>query len=196
MDANVEAKRTRSRDEVFEALRRSFLWNGEKAYFEWNDSGSIGEFSVSADFPDEAELLFGTFEDLLGRGWSARDAFLDAFMSTKTVYVHDSKGCLLHDDFMRKLGRGIDGESELTPIELASFEAEYRAKIDEYDELVSDFAVIGDGEQGGFEELTPLSLYCAMLRGRAISTEEDFRHRYWRCWRVIDDEVIGRSAAS
>lgn len=43
MDANVVAKPPRTREEVIEALDRSFLWNGENAYFMYNDSGSIGD---------------------------------------------------------------------------------------------------------------------------------------------------------
>ena len=43
MDANVVAKPPGDREEVIKALERSFLWNGENAYFMYNDSGSIGE---------------------------------------------------------------------------------------------------------------------------------------------------------
>lgn len=194
MDANVVAKPTRTREEVVEVLERSFLWNGETAYFMYNDSGSIGEFLISADFPDEADRLFGEFENLLGMGWNRRDAFLDTFMQAREVWVHDSREYLLREVFIPSLKRDVDDESGLTASELAAFEDEFRAKIEGHDEIMSDLALVADSQQGGFEELTPLSLYRAMMRGGAIPSEEDFRHRYWRCWRAIEDETMALSA--
>ena len=195
MEANVGAKRSRTREEVIEALERSFLWNGENAYFMYNDSGSIGEFLVSADFPDEADRLFGEFENLLGMGWNRRDAFLDTFMQAREVWVHDSREYLLREVFIPRLKRDVDDESGLTASELAAFEDEFRAKIEGHDEIMSNLTLIGT-DQGGFEELTPLSLYRAMVRGGAIPSEEGFRHRYWRCWRAIEDETMALSAKS
>lgn len=196
MDANVIAKPTRTREEVVEALDRSFLWNGENAYFMYNDSGSIGEFLISADFPDEADRLFGEFENFLGMGWNRRDAFLDTFMQAREVWVHDSREYLLREVFIPRLKRDVDDESGLTASELAAFEDEFRAKIEGHDEIMSNLALVADSQQGGFEELTPLSLYRAMVGGGAIPSEEDFRHRYWRCWRAIEDETMALSAKS
>ena len=192
MDANVVAKPPRTREEVVEALDRSFLWNGENAYFMYNDSGSIGEFLISADFPDEADRLFGEFENLLGMGWSRSNAFLQA----SEVWVHDSREYLLREVFIPRLKRDVDDESGLTASELAAFEDEFRAKIEGHDEIMSNLALVADSQQGGFEELTPLSLYRAMVGGGAIPSEEDFRHRYWRCWRAIEDETMALSAKS
>lgn len=196
MDANVVAKPPRTREEVIEALDRSFLWNGENAYFMYNDSGSIGEFLISTDFPDEADRLFGEFENLLGMGWNRRDAFLDTFMQAREVWVHDSREYLLREVFIPRLKRDVDDESGLTASELAAFEDEFRAKIEGHDEIMSNLALVADSQQGGFEELTPLSLYRAMVGGGAIPSEEDFRHRYWRCWRAIEDETMALSAKS
>lgn len=196
MDANVVAKPTRTREEVVEVLERSFLWNGETAYFMCNDSGSIGEFLISADFPNEADRLFGEFENLLGMGWNRRDAFLDTFMQAREVWVHDSREYLLREVFIPRLKRDVDDESGLTASELAAFEDEFRAKIEGHDEIMSNLALVADSQQGGFEELTPLSLYRAMVGGGAIPSEEDFRHRYWRCWRAIEDETMALSAKS
>lgn len=196
MDANVVAKPPRTREEVIEALDRSFLWNGENAYFMYNDSGSIGEFLISADFPDEADRLFGEFENLLGMGWNRRDAFLDTFMQAREVWVIDSREYLLREVFIPRLKRDVDDESGLTASELAAFEDEFRAKIEGHDEIMSNLALVADSQQGGFEELTPLSLYRAMVGGGAIPSEEDFRHRYWRCWRAIEDETMALSAKS
>ena len=194
MDANVEAKPQRTREEVIEALERSFLWNGENAYYMYNDSGSIGEFLISADFPEEAGRLFGEFDNLLGMGWNRRDAFLDTFMQAREVWVHDSREYLLREVFIPRLKRGVDEESGLAASEIAAFEEEFRAEIEGHDEIMSDLALIADGQQGGFEELTPLSLYRAMVRGGAIPSEEDFRRRYWRCRRAIEDETKALSA--
>lgn len=196
MDANVVAKPTRTREEVVEVLERSFLWNGETAYFMCNNSGSIGEFLISADFPNEADRLFGEFENLLGMGWNRRDAFLDTFMQAREVWVHDSREYLLREVFIPRLKRDVDDESGLTASELAAFEDEFRAKIEGHDEIMSNLALVADSQQGGFEELTPLSLYRAMVGGGAIPSEEDFRHRYWRCWRAIEDETMALSAKS
>ena len=196
MDANVGAKPPRTREEVIKALERSFLWNGENAYFMYNDSGSIGEFLVSADFPDEADRLFGEFENLLGMGWSRSNAFLDTFMLAREVWVIDSREYLLREVFIPRLKRDVDDESGLTASELAAFEDEFRAKIEGHDEIMSNLALVADSQQGGFEELTPLSLYRAMVGGGAIPSEEDFRHRYWRCWRAIEDETMALSAKS
>ena len=196
MDTNVGAKPSRTREEVIEALERSFLWNGENAYFMYNDSGSIGEFLISADFPDEADRLFGEFENLLGMGWSRSNAFLDTFMLAREVWVIDSREYLLREVFIPSLKRDVDDESRLTASELAAFEDEFRAEIEGHDEIMSDLALVADSQQGGFEELTPLSLYRAMVGGGAIPSEEDFRHRYWRCWRAIEDETMALSAKS
>ena len=132
MDANVVAKPTRTREEVVEALDRSFLWNGETAYFMYNDSGSIGEFLISADFPDEADRLFGEFENLLGMGWNRRDAFLDTFMQAREVWVHDSREYLLREVFIPRLKRDVDDESGLAASELAAFEDEFGGDVAEH----------------------------------------------------------------
>lgn len=195
MDANVVAKPPRTREEVIEALDRSFLWNGENAYFMYNDSGSIGEFLISADFPDEADRLFGEFENLLGMGWNRRDAFLDTFMQAREVWVHDSRDYLLREVFIPRLRRDVDEESGLAASELAAFEDEFGGDVVDHDALMSNLTLIGT-DQGGFEELTPLSLYRAMVRGGAIPSEEDFQRRYWRSWRVIEDETMALSAKS
>lgn len=195
MDANVVAKPPRTREEVIEALDRSFLWNGENAYFMYNDSGSIGEFLISADFPDEADRLFGEFENLLGMGWNRRDAFLDTFMQAREVWVHDSRDYLLREVFIPRLRRDVDEESGLAASELAAFEDEFGGDVVDHDALMSNLTLIGT-DQGGFEELTPLSLYRAMVRGGAIPSEEDFQRRYWRSWRVIEDEAMALSAKS
>lgn len=195
MDANVVAKPTRTREEVVEALERSFLWNGENAYFMYNDSGSIGEFLISADFPDEADRLFGEFENLLGMGWNRRDAFLDTFMQAREVWVHDSRDYLLREVFIPRLRRDVDEGSGLAASELAAFEDEFGGDVVDHDALMSNLTLIGT-DQGGFEELTPLSLYRAMVRGGAIPSEEDFQRRYWRSWRAIEDETMALSAKS
>lgn len=195
MDANVVAKPPRTREEVIEALDRSFLWNGENAYFMYNDSGSIGEFLISADFPDEADRLFGEFENLLGMGWNRRDAFLDTFMQAREVWVHDSRDYLLREVFIPRLRRDVDEGSGLAASELAAFEDEFGGDVVDHDALMSNLTLIGT-DQGGFEELTPLSLYRAMVRGGAIPSEEDFQRRYWRCWRAIEDEAMALSAKS
>ena len=195
MDANVVAKPPRTREEVIEALDRSFLWNGENAYFMYNDSGSIGEFLISADFPDEADRLFGEFENLLGMGWNRRDAFLDTFMQAREVWVHDSREYLLREVFIPHLKRDVDDESGLAASELAAFEDEFGDDVADHDALMSNLTLIGT-DQGGFEELTPLSLYRAMVRGGAIPSEEDFQRRYWRSWRAIEDEAMALSAKS
>lgn len=195
MDANVVAKPPRTREEVIEALDRSFLWNGENAYFMYNDSGSIGEFLISADFPDEADRLFGEFENLLGMGWNRRDAFLDTFMQAREVWVHDSRDYLLREVFIPRLRRDVDEGSGLAASELAAFEDEFGADVVDHDALMSNLTLIGT-DQGGFEELTPLSLYRAMVRGGAIPSEEDFQRRYWRSWRAIEDEAMALSAKS
>lgn len=195
MDANVVAKPPRTREEVIEALDRSFLWNGENAYFMYNDSGSIGEFLISADFPDEADRLFGEFENLLGMGWNRRDAFLDTFMQAREVWVHDSRDYLLREVFIPRLRRDVDEGSGLAASELAAFEDEFGGDVVDHDALMSNLTLIGT-DQGGFEELTPLSLYRAMVRGGAIPSEEDFQRRYWRSWRVIEDEAMALSAKS
>lgn len=195
MDANVVAKPTRTREEVVEVLERSFLWNGENAYFMYNDSGSIGEFLISADFPDEADRLFGEFENLLGMGWNRRDAFLDTFMQAREVWVHDSRDYLLREVFIPRLRRDVDEGSGLAASELAAFEDEFGGDVADHDALMSNLTLIGT-DQGGFEELTPLSLYRAMVRGGAIPSEEDFQRRYWRSWRVIEDEAMALSAKS
>ena len=195
MDANVVAKPTRTREEVVEVLERSFLWNGETAYFMCNDSGSIGEFLISADFPDEADRLFGEFENLLGMGWNRRDAFLDTFMQAREVWVHDSREYLLREVFIPRLKRDVDDESGLAASELAAFEDEFGGDAADHDALMSNLTLIGT-DQGGFEELTPLSLYRAMVRGGAIPSEEDFQRRYWRSWRAIEDEAMALSAKS
>lgn len=195
MDANVVAKPPRTREEVIEALDRSFLWNGENAYFMYNDSGSIGEFLISADFPDEADRLFGEFENLLGMGWNRRDAFLDTFMQAREVWVHDSRDYLLREVFIPRLRRDVDEESGLAASELAAFEDEFGGDVVDHDALMSNLTLIGT-DQGGFEELTPLSLYRAMVRGGAIPSEEDFQRRYWRSWRAIEDEAMALSAKS
>lgn len=195
MDANVVAKPTRTREEVVEALDRSFLWNGENAYFMYNDSGSIGEFLISADFPDEADRLFGEFENLLGMGWNRRDAFLDTFMQAREVWVHDSRDYLLREVFIPRLRRDVDEGSGLAASELAAFEDEFGGDVVDHDALMSNLTLIGT-DQGGFEELTPLSLYRAMVRGGAIPSEEDFQRRYWRSWRAIEDEAMALSAKS
>ena len=195
MDANVVAKPPRTREEVIEALDRSFLWNGENAYFMYNDSGSIGEFLISADFPDDADRLFGEFENLLGMGWNRRDAFLDTFMQAREVWVHDSRDYLLREVFIPRLRRDVDEESGLAASELAAFEDEFGGDVVDHDALMSNLTLIGT-DQGGFEELTPLSLYRAMVRGGAIPSEEDFQRRYWRSWRVIEDEAMALSAKS
>ena len=195
MDANVVAKPPRTREEVIEALDRSFLWNGENAYFMYNDSGSIGEFLISADFPDEADRLFGEFENLLGMGWNRRDAFLDTFMQAREVWVHDSRDYLLREVFIPRLRRDVDEESGLAASELAAFEDEFGGDVVDHDALMSNLTLIGT-DQGGFEKLTPLSLYRAMVRGGAIPSEEDFQRRYWRSWRVIEDEAMALSAKS
>lgn len=195
MDANVVAKPPRTREEVIEALDRSFLWNGENAYFMYNDSGSIGEFLISADFPDEADRLFGEFENLLGMGRNRRDAFLDTFMQAREVWVHDSRDYLLREVFIPRLRRDVDEESGLAASELAAFEDEFGGDVVDHDALMSNLTLIGT-DQGGFEELTPLSLYRAMVRGGAILSEEDFQRRYWRSWRVIEDEAMALSAKS
>ena len=195
MDANVVAKPPRTREEVIEALDRSFLWNGENAYFMYNGSGSIGEFLISADFPDEADRLFGEFENLLGMGWNRRDAFLDTFMQAREVWVHDSRDYLLREVFIPRLRRDVDEESGLAASELAAFEDEFGGDVVDHDALMSNLTLIGT-DQGGFEELTPLSLYRAMVRGGAIPSEEDFQRRYWRSWRVIEDEAMALSAKS
>ena len=195
MDANVVAKPPRTREEVIEALDRSFLWNGENAYFMYNDSGSIGEFLISADFPDEADRLFGEFENLLGMGWNRRDAFLDTFMQAREVWVHDSRDYLLREVFIPRLRRDVDEGSGLAASELAAFEDEFGGDVVDHDALMSNLTLIGT-DQGGFEELTPLSLYRAMVRGGAIPSEEDFQRRYWRSWRAIEDETMALSAKS
>ena len=195
MDANVVAKPPRTREEVIEALDRSFLWNGENAYFMYNGSGSIGEFLISADFPDEADRLFGEFENLLGMGWNRRDAFLDTFMQAREVWVHDSRDYLLREVFIPRLRRDVDEESGLAASELAAFEDEFGGDVVDHDALMSNLTLIGT-DQGGFEELTPLSLYRVMVRGGAIPSEEDFQRRYWRSWRVIEDEAMALSAKS
>lgn len=195
MDANVVAKPPRTREEVIEALDRSFLWNGENAYFMYNDSGSIGEFLISADFPDEADRLFGEFENLLGMGWNRRDAFLDTFMQAREVWVHDSRDYLLREVFIPRLRRDVDEGSGLAASELAAFEDEFGGDVVDHDALMSNLTLIGT-DQGGFEELTPLSLYRAMVRGGAIPSEKDFQRRYWRSWRVIEDEAMALSAKS
>lgn len=195
MDANVVAKPTRTREEVVEVLERSFLWNGETAYFMCNDSGSIGEFLISADFPDEADRLFGEFENLLGMGWNRRDAFLDTFMQAREVWVHDSRDYLLREVFIPRLRRDVDEGSGLAASELAAFEDEFGDDVADHDALMSNLTLIGT-DQGGFEELTPLSLYRAMVRGGAIPSEEDFQRRYWRSWRAIEDEAMALSAKS
>lgn len=195
MDANVVAKPPRTREEVIEALDRSFLWNGENAYFMYNDSGSIGEFLISADFPDEADRLFGEFENLLGMGWNRRDAFLDTFMQAREVWVHDSRDYLLREVFIPRLRRDVDEGSGLAASELAAFEDEFGGDVVDHDALMSNLTLIGT-DQGGFEELTPLSLYRAMVRGGAIPSEEDFQRRYWRSWRAIEDEAMALSAKS
>lgn len=195
MDANVVAKPTRTREEVVEVLERSFLWNGENAYFMYNDSGSIGEFLISADFPDEADRLFGEFENLLGMGWNRRDAFLDTFMQAREVWVHDSRDYLLREVFIPRLRRDVDEGSGLAASELAAFEDEFGGDVVDHDALMSNLTLIGT-DQGGFEELTPLSLYRAMVRGGAIPSEEDFQRRYWRSWRAIEDETMALSAKS
>lgn len=195
MDTNVGAKPSRTREEVIKALDRSFLWNGENAYFMYNDSGSIGEFLISADFPDEADRLFGEFENLLGMGWNRRDAFLDTFMQAREVWVHDSRDYLLREVFIPRLRRDVDEGSGLAASELAAFEDEFGGDVVDHDALMSNLTLIGT-DQGGFEELTPLSLYRAMVGGGAIPSEEDFRHRYWRCWRAIEDETMALSAKS
>lgn len=195
MDANVVAKPTRTREEVVEVLERSFLWNGETAYFMCNDSGSIGEFLISADFPDEADRLFDEFENLLGMGWNRRDAFLDTFMQAREVWVHDSREYLLREVFIPRLKRDVDDESGLAASELAAFEDEFGGDVADHDTLMSNLTLIGT-DQGGFEELTPLSLYRAMVRGGAIPSEEDFQRRYWRSWRAIEDEAMALSAKS
>lgn len=195
MDANVVAKPTRTREEVVEVLERSFLWNGENAYFMYNDSGSIGEFLVSADFPDEADRLFGEFENLLGMGWSRSNAFLDTFMLAREVWVIDSREYLLREVFIPRLKRDVDDESGLAASELAAFEDEFGGDVADHDALMSNLTLIGT-DQGGFEELTPLSLYRAMVGGGAIPSEEDFQRRYWRSWRAIEDEAMALSAKS
>lgn len=195
MDANVVAKPTRTREEVVEVLERSFLWNGETAYFMCNDSGSIGEFLISADFPDEADRLFGEFENLLGMGWNRRDAFLDTFMQAREVWVHDSRDYLLREVFIPRLRRDVDEGSGLAASELAAFEDEFGGDVVDHDALMSNLTLIGT-DQGGFEEPTPLSLYRAMVRGGAIPSEEDFQRRYWRSWRAIEDETMALSAKS
>lgn len=195
MDANVVAKPPRTREEVIEALDRSFLWNGENAYFMYNDSGSIGEFLISADFPDEADRLFGEFENLLDMGWNRRDAFLDTFMQAREVWVHDSREYLLREVFIPRLKRDVDEGSGLAASELATFEDEFGGDVADHDALMSNLTLIGT-DQGGFEELTPLSLYRAMVRGGAIPSEEDFQRRYWRSWRAIEDEAMALSAKS
>lgn len=195
MDANVVAKPTRTREEVVEVLERSFLWNGENAYFMYNDSGSIGEFLISADFPDEADRLFGEFENLLGMGWNRRDAFLDTFMQAREVWVHDSRDYLLREVFIPRLRRDVDEGSGLAASELAAFEDEFGGDVVDHDALMSNLTLIGT-DQGGFEELTPLSLYRAMVRDGAIPSEEDFQRRYWRSWRAIEDETMALSAKS
>lgn len=195
MDANVVAKPPRTREEVIEALDRSFLWNGENAYFMYNDSGSIGEFLISADFPDEADRLFDEFENLLGMGWNRRDAFLDTFMQAREVWVHDSRDYLLREVFIPRLRRDVDEGSGLAASELAAFEDEFGGDVVDHDALMSNLTLIGT-DQGGFEELTPLSLYRAMVRGGAIPSEEDFQRRYWRSWRAIEDEAMALSAKS
>lgn len=195
MDANVVAKTPRTREEVIEALDRSFLWNGENAYFMYNDSGSIGEFLISADFPDEADRLFGEFENLLGMGWNRRDAFLDTFMQAREVWVHDSRDYLLREVFIPRLRRDVDEGSGLAASELAAFEDEFGGDVVDHDALMSNLTLIGT-DQGGFEELTPLSLYRAMVRGGAIPSEEDFQRRYWRSWRAIEDVAMALSAKS
>ena len=195
MDANVVAKPTRTREEVVKVLERSFLWNGENAYFMYNDSGSIGEFLISADFPDEADRLFGEFENLLGMGWNRRDAFLDTFMQAREVWMHDSRDYLLREVFIPRLRRDVDEGSGLAASELAAFEDEFGGDVVDHDALMSNLTLIGT-DQGGFEELTPLSLYRAMVRGGAIPSEEDFQRRYWRSWRAIEDETMALSAKS
>ena len=81
---------TRSAEELDEVLERSFLWDGERAYFMYNDMGSIGEISAAADSPHAAAAILDLFERRLSEGADASAAFLDAMTDSARVGIWDS----------------------------------------------------------------------------------------------------------
>lgn len=80
---------TRSAEEIDEILERSFLWDGERAYFMYNDSGSIGEIPAAADGPRAAAVI-DLLERRLSEGADASSAFLDAMTDSARVGIWDS----------------------------------------------------------------------------------------------------------
>lgn len=81
---------TRSAEELDEVLERSFLWDGERAYFMYNDMGSIGEISAAADSPHATAAILDLFERRLSEGADASAAFLDAMTDSARVGIWDS----------------------------------------------------------------------------------------------------------
>lgn len=80
---------TRSAEEIDEILERSFLWDGERAYFMYNDSGSIGEIPAAVDGPRAAAVI-DLLERCLSEGADAPAAFLDAMTDSARVGIWDS----------------------------------------------------------------------------------------------------------